>query len=200
MSRTDAVTLVAADGARFSVVGGATCIDFLYTGGLGERARWETLHSPHDLAAWASASQLIRASIPPEGVEVGPADLAEAIALREVLWRSINRLADGQPVAEADVDALNVVAARPDLAPRLSAGVVAVASPVTAARVLASVARDAVALVGGPLAGRVRRCAADDCALVFVDTSRPGARRWCAMSRCGNRDKARTRRRRESRT
>lgn len=38
---------------------------------------------------------------------------------------------------------------------------------------------------------RVRVCAADTCRWVFVDNSRRGNRRWCDMSVCGNRAKAR---------
>jgi predicted RNA-binding Zn ribbon-like protein len=56
---------------------------------------------------------------------------------------------------------------------------------------LSTLARDAIDLFGGPLAGRVRECAADNCGLLFVDTSRPGRRRWCSMERCGNRAKVR---------
>ena len=45
------------------------------------------------------------------------------------------------------------------------------------------------ALVLGELL-RVRRCAAPDCARVFLDATRNGARRWCDMATCGNRAKA----------
>ncbi|HEX3157606.1 MAG TPA: CGNR zinc finger domain-containing protein [Gemmatimonadaceae bacterium] len=45
------------------------------------------------------------------------------------------------------------------------------------------------ALVLGELT-RVRRCAAEDCALVFFDGTRNGRRRWCDMATCGNRFKA----------
>ena len=38
-----------------------------------------------------------------------------------------------------------------------------------------------------PLAGRIRECGAPDCALLFVDSSRPGTRRWCCSGGCGNR-------------
>ncbi|MEV6911021.1 CGNR zinc finger domain-containing protein [Amycolatopsis sp. NPDC051071] len=31
-----------------------------------------------------------------------------------------------------------------------------------------------------------RECSADDCYLLFFDTSRSGNRRWCSMERCGN--------------
>ena len=37
---------------------------------------------------------------------------------------------------------------------------------------------------------RIRGCANPECILWFVDTSRPGTRRWCSMAACGNRDKA----------
>ncbi|MEV7022740.1 CGNR zinc finger domain-containing protein [Kitasatospora sp. NPDC093558] len=39
---------------------------------------------------------------------------------------------------------------------------------------------------------RVRACANPDCAAWFLDTSRPGSRRWCAMGTCGNRSKKAT--------
>jgi len=37
---------------------------------------------------------------------------------------------------------------------------------------------------------RVRRCGRRGCVLVFFDTSKNGARRWCDMAVCGNRVKA----------
>ncbi len=36
---------------------------------------------------------------------------------------------------------------------------------------------------------RVKKCAAHDCSVLFLDDSRAGGRRWCSMSACGNRDK-----------
>ncbi|MGW2200325.1 CGNR zinc finger domain-containing protein, partial [Streptosporangium sp. NPDC001682] len=65
------------------------------------------------------------------------------------------------------------------------------ASPVRATQALSTLAREMIELLSGPLSGRIRECASDDCPLVFVDSSRPGARRWCAMERCGNRHKLR---------
>jgi predicted RNA-binding Zn ribbon-like protein len=38
---------------------------------------------------------------------------------------------------------------------------------------------------------RVRKCANPECVLWFSDTTRSGTRRWCSMSGCGNRLKAR---------
>ncbi|WP_433334411.1 CGNR zinc finger domain-containing protein [Spirillospora sp. CA-294931] len=53
------------------------------------------------------------------------------------------------------------------------------------------VARALVDLLGGAPPDRVRRCAGDACVLWFLDTSRNGRRRWCSMTGCGNRAKAR---------
>ena len=38
---------------------------------------------------------------------------------------------------------------------------------------------------------RVRKCANPDCPFWFLDTTRSGTRRWCSMTVCGNRLKAR---------
>ena len=62
------------------------------------------------------------------------------------------------------------------------------------------VARDAVDLLGGPLADRIRECSAGDCALLFLDTSRAGQRRWCSMAACGARAKMAAYRARNLRT
>lgn len=37
---------------------------------------------------------------------------------------------------------------------------------------------------------RVKKCERDGCVLYFYDTSKPGHRRWCSMSACGNRAKS----------
>lgn len=39
--------------------------------------------------------------------------------------------------------------------------------------------------------GRLRPCANDECHLFLLDRSRGGTGRWCSMSECGNRMKAR---------
>lgn len=39
--------------------------------------------------------------------------------------------------------------------------------------------------------GRLRPCANDECQLFLLDRSRGGTGRWCSMSECGNRMKAR---------
>jgi predicted RNA-binding Zn ribbon-like protein len=87
---------------------------------------------------------------------------------------------------------INHVAAAADLAPVLAGGIEPAPVP-TVPRAVATIARDGVRVFSaGP--ERIRHCGADDCALIFYDSSRPNARRWCSMQRCGNRTKVRTHR------
>ncbi len=68
---------------------------------------------------------------------------------------------------------------------------------------LAAVGTDAVAglsaviaeLYNGSANGtldRLKMCASDECKWVFFDRSKPGTRRWCQSTLCGNRQKTRT--------
>jgi predicted RNA-binding Zn ribbon-like protein len=56
---------------------------------------------------------------------------------------------------------------------------------------LGLIARDAVALFASERAARLRLCAGEHCGWLFLDESRGKPRRWCSMSDCGNRSKAR---------
>ena len=49
----------------------------------------------------------------------------------------------------------------------------------------------AIQLLTGSQAARIRRCAGENCDWLFLDTSKRGNRRWCDMTICGNRAKAR---------
>jgi predicted RNA-binding Zn ribbon-like protein len=70
------------------------------------------------------------------------------------------------------------------------------ADPVAAT--LSLVARDVLDLVSGGDLERLRRCANPDCNIFFLDTSRPGSRRWCSMTTCGNQAKKANQRARRS--
>jgi predicted RNA-binding Zn ribbon-like protein len=51
------------------------------------------------------------------------------------------------------------------------------------------VAHAAAALLTGPDVYRVKQCAG--CPWLFLDRSRNGSRRWCAMTDCGTNEKIR---------
>jgi predicted RNA-binding Zn ribbon-like protein len=181
-------------GKSFWFDAGAACLEFAMTGGEGEFAIFETLHTPDDLRAWLAGPPL---SAP---VEVTARGLAAAKRLRRAVTDAAYARAAGEPLPADAVAAINAAAARPPLAPVLGAdGRSAGWAPgATLAHALSTLARDAVEVLSGPLADRVKVCGADNCALVFVDTSRPGTRRWCSMERCGNRHKLRTHRARRA--
>jgi predicted RNA-binding Zn ribbon-like protein len=63
---------------------------------------------------------------------------------------------------------------------------------------LAAIARSAAELIAEGASARLRVCSNPDCGLLFYDTSRTLRRRWCSMSRCGNRHKVRSFSRRHS--
>ncbi|MBB1262471.1 CGNR zinc finger domain-containing protein [Streptomyces alkaliterrae] len=194
MDRATGLVLTSPDGVRYRFDPGALCLELLLTGGPGEIARYESLHEPAGLLEWVVHSRLR----PTPELRVSGEELAETRRARDALWRLVwARTGRGEASVE-DLGVLNAAAARPPLAPALYAdGVGWAAGPAAGEQLLSTVARDAVALLGGPYAGRIRECGAHDCRLVFVDTSRPGRRRWCSMGRCGNRNKVRALRARQ---
>ena len=168
---------------------GALFTEFMLTGGPGELTRFDVLRAPDDLRRWAQASRL---ELDPSLLDVTPDDVPVGRELRDALWRSTWDTIAGVPAAAADLAVLNDVASRPDLAPQVGADhQLTWTAPATGAAVLSSVARDAILVLTGPTAERLRECEGDNCRLVFLDTSRPGTRRWCSMQRCGNRHKVR---------
>ncbi|MEV7915773.1 CGNR zinc finger domain-containing protein [Streptomyces griseus] len=189
------------DGSSFRFDPGALCLELLPTGGPGPLAYFEVLREPADLVRWAEESRLpdgLAAGAGAgagDGLAVSAAEVADARALRDALWRLTEGHVRGAPPGPDDLATLNDAAAHPPLTARLTAdGGRAWAPGSTGTGLLSTVARDAVDLFTGAYAHRIRTCGAHDCRLLFVDTSRPGKRRWCSMERCGNRAKVRAHR------
>lgn len=182
-------------GGSFRFDAGAVCLDFAHTGGEGEYAIYETLHEPADLAEWLAQPPLAAVMTVP----VTARELTAAKALRQAIWDAAHAQAARRPLPAEAVATINRAAAAPSLVPKLTSGTTAGwALPVRATQALSTLAREMIELLSGPLAERIRECASDNCPLVFVDSSRPGTRRWCAMERCGNRHKLRALRTRRS--
>lgn len=195
--RTPGLTLVSGQGKSYRFDPGTLCLELTVTGGPGAFARWEVLHEPADLVTWAGRSRL------PDGLDltVSAAELERARALRDAVFLLAADRAHDRPLRAAHLDVVNAAAAAPPLVARIEAdGTRAWAPGATGTHLLATVARDAIDLFTGPHADRVRECGAHNCHLLFVDTSRPGRRRWCAMEHCGNREKVRAHRARHTAT
>jgi predicted RNA-binding Zn ribbon-like protein len=183
-------------GVSFRFDAGAVCLDFAHTGGEGPYAVHETLHEPADLGRWLAEPPLSAVvTVPVTGRE-----LAVAKGLRQAIWVASHDRAAQRPLSAEAVSIINQAAAAPPLVPALAVddSTAAWAPPVRASQALSTMAREMIELLAGPLAQRIRECASDNCPLVFVDSSRPNARRWCAMERCGNRHKLRAHRARKA--
>ena len=171
------------DGFKFR--GGSLALDFPAT--LAGRRRVvprELLADPADLARW-----FVAAGLAAEPARVTEEQLATARELREALFRLALARATGSPLPEGDRAQVNRWAAGPAPAPLLEAEGFLWADEGGAPALLALLAREAVLLLGGSLATRIRQCSGEGCALLFVDTSRSGRRRWCSMAACGNKTK-----------
>jgi predicted RNA-binding Zn ribbon-like protein len=147
-----------------------------------QRLGAELVSVPRDLSRW-----IIEAGVgaaPPASRE----QLDDARELREAIRRVLDSAREGGHPSASDLMLVNERARGPVAAPQIGPGFTRVSvgpDPVTGA--LAYVARESVEFVTCPELARVRSCAG--CALLFIDRSRPGTRRWCSMERCGNRDK-----------
>ncbi len=183
-------------GPSFRFDAGAVCLDFAHTGGEGKYAVFESLNEPADLAAWLAEPPLSAVMTVP----VSARELAQAKALRQAIWVAAQARAAHRSIPGEVIATINRAAAAPPLIPELAADGTTVtwSPPVRATHAVSTLAREMIELLSGPLADRFRQCAGDTCPMVFVDSSRPGSRRWCAMERCGNRNKLRALRARQA--
>jgi predicted RNA-binding Zn ribbon-like protein len=165
---------------EFPFRGGRLCLDFAATLGSRGQRNIERLNDPADLERWIAAAGL------GEVAEVRRTDLTAAKRLREAIFGLV--CPGGGAVDRGLVRTVNRAAAVVPLVPVLAASARARGWSVGSApsQALSTVARDAIDLLGGPLLARVKRCAGEDCTILFVDESRPFSRRWCSMEVCGN--------------
>lgn len=166
---------------RFLFIGGTLAIDFIHTGGLDGRSRFERWHTPEDVADWAEAS-------PDLGFRptVTEAERLAAWDLREALWAYSQAVVKNEQPPKTAADHIARVAWTPDLVPTWLDGKRVWRDGAPFAQVLSSVARDAITLFGTEEVAHFRKCANPQCGLTFVDHSRGGKRQWCTMQRCGN--------------
>ncbi len=177
------------------------CLDFANTRyWRGTKQPTETLGAPGDLLGWFKASSGVDAST--LGVlraewrrspQAGRTDFAAAIDLREAIFRIFAASSGGGVPIAGDLDRLNAALAQAPQRRRLGRGKHRFAWEVGGAplaRMLAPVLWSAGDLLAGPGIARLRQCANPACQWLFLDDSKSGTRRWCAMSACGNRAKA----------
>lgn len=168
----------------------------------GSEPPTEKLHAFADVLAWLEQSAgLGTAATQPlkawarEHPKKAAALFADAVDLREALFRSFSAFAADAPVREADFatvrDAIAAAPARDRLAREGRGYAWRIDAPApSAAGLLAPVLWSAGDLMVRAGERRIRQCANEKCLWLFLDESKSGTRRWCDMSACGNRAKA----------
>jgi predicted RNA-binding Zn ribbon-like protein len=192
-------------GGRLPLVGGTLCLDFTNTvSGLheGEHER-EHLHAYAHLIAWATHAGAIEADQArlllkraQEDENAAARVLHRALALREVVHDIFAAIAQRAAIPERALDNFNAALADTsrharvhmakqrfawgwdDLAARFDAP-------------LWPVVRSAADLLTAGKLDRIKQCPYPHCGWLFLDFSKNKSRRWCEMSVCGNRTKAR---------
>ncbi len=184
---------------EFNFFGGDLALDL--TGTLGRRyggTPVEFLHTPADLHRWLTA-----AGIADPSAAVDDEDLATAKDLREAIYRLAYAAMSAHSSRRTAVGGSGTAAPAPATADRAIVNQAAAVTPPvvriddtgvlvlsgSARASLSLVARAAIVLVTGPSAAQLHECEGPACTRMFLDKSARGTRRWCDMSRCGNRTK-----------
>jgi predicted RNA-binding Zn ribbon-like protein len=192
---------------EFDLTGGILCLDFANTISRREdpEHRREHLAGYADLAAFARQSGLFSPNQtnhlcayaerhPNQALRT----FHKAIALRETLYHAFSATSQHQSTATDDLQQINDAALE-----ALQHRFLALANggdyrwewlwdeknPLE--RILWPVAQSAAELLTSDKLRTVRFCEAPDCQWLFLDHSRNRSRRWCDMTSCGNRQKAR---------
>jgi predicted RNA-binding Zn ribbon-like protein len=159
-----------------------------------ERER-DDLHSPGALKVW-----MVRHGLLSSAASISEDDFEEWIAFRESL-RALLRKNGGEKLGRGVIrhlnrlaDGLNIkIGFDPDGAARLHA---ATTQGVTKA--LGQMLLIVLNSISDGSWWRLKSCSESNCLWAFYDSSKNMSGRWCSMSVCGSREKARTYRRRKS--
>ena len=189
----------------FDFTGGTLCLDFANT--VSNRATPDPVEHLQRYDDWLAWSRQAGLQAPGESKSLerlarrhpdrAQATLERALALRESLYAIFSAIAAKHAPPPEALAALNRALPAAMARPRIVAGTTsytlqwhseedALDAPLgPIVRSTAELLTSAVELA------KVRECAAEGCAWLFLDTSRNKQRRWCDMKVCGNRNKAR---------
>ncbi len=184
--------------------GGALALDFANTiGGTHVSPTHDHLRDYGDIVRFAALAGGLAPSVAKRLAQRAERDPRRAsavyelgIALREAVWAVFSALASGDVPRESDLaligDAAAAGAARSRLVyDRDGVGWSLPSDSDELERPLWEIARSAAELLTSDEHDRIKECASTTCEWVFLDRSRNHSRRWCHMSDCGNRAKAR---------
>lgn len=176
-------------------------MDFVNTKIVENGAAKDLLDDFDDLAAWATATNLLAKSAAGKLVarwngrnEIKDV-FAQAKVFRGILHEMIASLARSEAVSVKAIEAINREI-------KIQSGAIEVRATENGfekifradfsdpRQLLAPVAESAADLLcyGNP--AYLKKCESDECVLYFYDTTKNHTRRWCSMAGCGNRAKA----------
>ena len=195
--------------SHFVFDGGTLALDLLNTWRFNADQPLDLLQSPEDLIIWLTAAGL------PDGADCAELSssppnrrilLDEALWLRRDILLIVQSLVAGELPPPYTVDALNRILTESGTSFRLDSLtippegdqeeriegqlVLNVHEHISSVLgVLQPIALSTARIVTEANPTRIRQCASSNCMYWFLDTSKSGRRRWCSMSRCGNRAK-----------
>ena len=176
------------------------CLDFANTlSWRTSKKAEEKLGSYAALVDWGRKAGIVGAGEARAMLKAGQTSkgvLKRAVSLRESIYRILAAQAAGRRARPTDLAILNETVREAlgylRLVPQANGFAWRWPPDSDAARrILWTVARSAAELLTSDHLGAVRVCAGSGCGWLFLDLSRNRSRRWCAMSDCGNREKAR---------
>jgi len=191
---------------KFDLSGGNLCLDFANT--VSHRKQPEQKHdnltSYDELVHFAREAGVVAPQLAGQLLEVAAmrpqvraATFEVAIKLREAIYRVFAAVARSRAPRKRDIKLIEEMASQAMTHRRLVA-------PGGKYRwewkcdkneslsyVLWPIAASAAELLTSDRVTQVRECEAKTCAWLFLDQTRNHSRRWCDMSACGNREKAR---------
>ena len=153
--------------------------------------------------SWARQTKIISRKEEQKLLEKAEAHYAEAesarrdaIRLRELLFEIFSAVADKKRIPETSISKWNEWISKAsehyELQPSATGFRWALKSEHSDFRsILWPIVHASAELLTGSDASRIRKCASKSCDWLFLDRSKRGNRRWCDMTVCGNREKAR---------
>lgn len=189
---------------RFEFIAGALCLDFANTvHDTCADDKEEELHDVSDLLLWAKEAGLLSAAESDslsahykQNPHKAAAALTKAITIRDLLISIFAAIANHRAVPFQCLAELNSTMEEAPGVLRVHKKSGRIEKEWTSRdsglqQVFFAILISAGELLASERLARVRECGSADCTWLFIDESRNHSRRWCEMSSCGNRMKAR---------
>ena len=194
-------------------VGVALCLDFVNTvDWRGRKQSIEFLNGYNDLVAWSRHAGILKQKEAKQLIEKASNHplkaktvLNEAVSFRESLYRIFTSIVEKKAPGEKDLGMLNEAVSKTMAQMKIVHTGSGFTWESTRQKdsldgLLFPIIRSASDLLVSESISRVKRCTDSECGWLFLDTSKNKSRRWCDMTDCGNRAKAKRYYRRKQQT